>query len=256
MNSTNIVLLTGEDIRHQYFIQHLNANFTISGIYIEKGNYPQPSPRSKEESEAWDWFFHNRDHYENQRLQESNELHAKNEPRVTYLNKGELNSISTISKIAQENPGFIAVFGTSLLKEPFLERFPKKTYNLHIGDPGFYRGSSCSFWPIYRKELHHLSATIHQINTGIDSGAILSKRFIDIEENDNEQTLLLKPIILGTQLMIQVIKDWHNESLQPVPQNKKGSLYKKSDFTPKVLLELKQMVESGELDRLIQSMKK
>lgn len=256
MNSPNIVLLTGEDIRHKYFIQHLNANFSISRVYIEKGNYPQPSPHSKEESEAWDWFFHNRDQYESQRLKASNNLPTKNKPRVTYLNKGELNSIATISKIDQDNPGFIAVFGISLLKETFLEKFPNKLFNLHIGDPEFYRGSSCSFWPIYRKELHHLSATIHQINNGIDEGAILCKQLIDIDGKDNEQTLLLKPIILGTQLMIQTIKDWQNGSLQPVPQHKTGNLYKKSDFTPKVILKLKQMVESGELDHLIQSMKK
>ena len=111
---------------------------------------------------------------------------------------------------------------------------------MHIGDPEFYRGSSCNFWPIYQGKLHHLSATIHRIDQNIDTGDILSKQAVILSEKDNEQTLFLKPIILGTKLMINTIKKWQSESLQSIPLNRSGKLYKKADFNPKVLLELKQ----------------
>ncbi len=249
----NIVILTGSDCRHQLFIHCLNTSFPISRIYIEKSNYPCSSPQSEEESIAWNWFFERRDRYEQKLVLESSQLSFKNNPRTTYLRDGELNSPSTIAKIEKTNPGFIAVFGTSILKEPFLKKFPNRLFNLHIGDPGFYRGSSCNFWPIYQGELQHLSATVHRIDSGIDTGDILSRQAIKLSKKDNEQTLLLKPLQLGAKLMVETIQNWQSGTLQSIPQNRNGKLFKKSDFTPEAILRVKQMVESGRLKDYIQA---
>jgi methionyl-tRNA formyltransferase len=219
MKSKNIVILTGNDCRHQYFIHHLSAEFSISEIFIEAGNFPSPSSQSKEESIAWEWFFQRQ----------------------------------TVAKVKKANPGFLAVFGTSILKKPILNVLPNQCFNLHIGDPEYYRGSSCNFWPIYQKKLNHLSATIHRIDQNIDTGEILSRQAVTLQKSDNEQTLLLKPLILGTKLMIKIIKQWQGGLLQSFPQNKTGKLYKKADFNPEVILKFKQMVESGELNTLIQA---
>ena len=249
----SIVILTGDDPRHQFFIHHLNAHFSISEVYIEKGDYPSPSPQSEEESIAWDWFFNRRDRYEKKLVLESSRLPSKNNPKTTYLENGELNSPDCIAKIGKTNPGFIAVFGTGILRKSFLQKFPYHLFNLHIGDPEFYRGSSCNFWPIHQKKLQHLSATIHRIDQGIDTGNILSRQAVTLSEGDNEQTLLLKPLELGTKLMVETIKNWQGGVLQPIPQNKSGKLFKKSDLTPKAILEVKQMVESGWLKDYIQA---
>ena len=253
MNFPNSVILTGVDCRHRYFIHHLNAHFSISEIYIEAGNFPPPRCCSKEESIAWDWFFQRRESYEKSLIEKSAQLKAKNKPKTTYLDHNEINSSQTIAKIKQANPGFLAVFGTSVLREPMLDAFPGQYFNLHLGDPEFYRGSSCNFWPIYQGEFHHLSATIHRIDQNIDTGDILSRQAITIQESDNEQTLLLKPLTVGTKLMIETIQKWQDGCLQFIPKSKSGKLYKKTDFKPEVILKFKQMVESGELNNLIQA---
>ena len=249
----NIVILTGSDPRHQFFIHQLNTRFSISQVFMEKCDYPRPKPQSEEESIAWNWFFKRRDQSENEMILKSSQLPRKNNPGATYLENGELNSLDTIAKIEMTSPGFIAVFGTSILKDPFLNRFPNRLFNLHIGDPEFYRGSSCNFWPIHQKMLQHLSATIHRIDQGVDTGDILSRKAITINSEDDEQTLLLKPLKLGARLMIETIQNWQNLALQSTQQNRIGKLFKKSDFTPKVILEMKQMVESGKLNDCIQA---
>jgi methionyl-tRNA formyltransferase len=249
----NIVILTGSDPRHQFFIHQLSTSFSISEVFIEKCYYPSPSPQSAEEFIAWNWFFKRRYESENEMTLKSSQLPRKNNPRITCLDNGELNSLDTIAKVEMSSPGFIAVFGTSILKDPFLKNFSNCLFNLHIGDPEFYRGSSCNFWPIHQKMLQHLSATIHRIDQGVDTGDILSRQAITINIEDDEQTLLLKPLKLGARLMIETIQNWQNGALQSIQQNKIGKLFKKSDFTPKVILELKQMVESGELNDCIQA---
>ena len=244
---SNILILTGSGTRHQYFTQQLNYHYSISEVYIEKDNYPIPRPQSEEESIAWNWFFKRRDRYEKKLIQESSHLDKKNKPKITYLETGELNSSSTIAKIEKSNCGFIAVFGTGILKKPFLQKFQDRLFNLHIGDPEFYRGSSCNFWPIHQGKLQHMSATIHRIDQGIDTGDMLFRQAVTLSAIDNEQTLLLKPIKMGAKLMVKTIKNWKNGVLQPIPKNRSGKLFKKKDFTPKVILEVKQMVESGRL---------
>lgn len=253
MESPKISIFTGNSYRHQYFIHHLNANFSISEIYLEEDNFPIPKNQSNDESMAWEWFFQRRNHSEKKLVLKSGRQTAKNKPKIIYLGHGKLNSPETIAQIKKMNPGFIAVFGTSILREPLLNEFQKSLFNLHIGDPEFYRGSSCNFWPVYHGKLHHLSATIHRINHNIDTGDILRRQAIRLSKDDDEQSLLLKPLILGTKLMIRTIKDWQDDSLQSIPQNRIGALYKKADFNSKVLLKFKQMVESGRLSNHLQS---
>ena len=248
-----IIILTGSDRRHQFFIHHLNSRFSISEVYIEKSDYPCPSPQSEEESIAWGWFFERRDHYEQELIKESSQQPCKNSPRTTYLDDGELNSPLTLAKIETTNPDFIAVFGTSILKAPFLKKFQNRLFNLHIGDPEFYRGSSCNFWPLHQGKLQHMSATIHRIDHGVDTGDILARQAITLSVQDNEQTLLLKPLKLGARLMVETIQKWQSGALQSIPKNQNGKLFKKSDFTPKAILEVKQMVDSGRLKNYLQA---
>jgi methionyl-tRNA formyltransferase len=251
----NILIITGSGVRYKFFIQYLNYYFSISDIYIEESNYPNPAPKSEQESIAWDWFFKRRDQYEKKLIMESSHFKQKNNPRITYLERDALNTSSTIASIKKAKPGFIALFGTGILKKPFLKEFPGCLFNLHVGDPEFYRGSSCNFWPIHQGELQHMSATIHQIDQGIDTGDILFRQTVTLSKDDNEQTLLLKPLKLGTKLMLQTIKSWQNGELQPIPQNRTGKLFKKNDFTPKAILDVKRMVESGKLQDYIENQK-
>ena len=94
----NIVILTGSDPRHQFFIHQLNTHFSISQVFMEKCDYPSPIPKSEEESIAWNWFFKRRDQSENEMIFKSSQLPRKNNPGTTYLENGELNSLDTIAK--------------------------------------------------------------------------------------------------------------------------------------------------------------
>jgi len=132
MKTQKIIILTGNDTRHQFFIHHLNAKFSISEIYIEKSTYPFPCPQSKEESVAWNWFFQRRDRYEKKLVLDSGQLLSKNKPRMIYLDENELNSPHTIIKIEKTNPRFIAVFGVGILREPFLKKLPNRLFNMLV----------------------------------------------------------------------------------------------------------------------------
>ena len=252
----NIVVMTGKDLRHQYFIKKLNYKFRIAAVFIDTPVYPSPPHATEEEHLAWNWFFDRRQLFEKTTITPKLSIKSKNVPNYYYLKKGEINSPKTRAILKQYMPGFIAVFGVGIIDEITLSLYPNSIFNLHVGLPKFYRGSSCNFWPIHNCDLTNLGATIHQVEKGIDTGKISAENHIHLKPNDNEQSLLWKTLEIGTKLMEETIKNWQTGKLCLRKQKQKGQLYRMSDFKPSAILRVKKMVESGELRIQIESIQK
>ncbi len=240
-----ILIITGEDLRHQYFINQLNAHFPLAAVLTETTAYPSPPSGSEDEKKAWDWFFTRRVEYESRAFAPVNR--PLNQPPVIKISKGQLNSPETLKIIKRFNPGFIAIFGTGMLRENLLDQFPRRIFNLHVGQPEFYRGSSCNFWPIHDMQLEKLGAAVHLTNEGIDKGQIAAQAAIELDCKDDEQSLAGKTLLVGIQLMIATITNWQNKTLNLHHLTKPGKLYLRKEFTPHAVLRVRQMVESGEL---------
>ena len=253
MTEKKILLITGPDQRHKFYINHLNHHFNIAGIIIEKSNYPNDSTSFPEGQLAWDWFFARRKKYETETFSDSGKLPRKNNPVVTTIPHASINSKETLEIINSIAPDLIAIFGSGILGRELIELYPNSIFNLHIGLSNYYRGSSCNFWPIYDRRIDLLGASIININTGIDSGKILTQKTIDLDENDNEQTLAGKTVKLGIDLMVDTISKWETNSIMPLLSSGKGKLFLQKHFDQKSVLEVKQMVESGELMELLKN---
>ena len=251
-NKKKIVVLIGDDLRHQYFLFHLNSKHSISAVFIEKSEYPQPIAETENEKKAWTWFFERRKTAEHETITPTLNIKTLNSPDIFHVKKNGLNSLDTLTRLKKISPDFIACFGIGLLHETILSNFPDIIFNLHVGMPEYYRGSSCNFWPIYNSDLKNLGATVHLIEKGIDTGKIAGAKSIILEPKDNEQTLMLKTLQGGTQLMDETIDKWKKGRLSLKQQTRKGKLYKMKDLKPLAILKVKNMVESGELQYLIE----
>jgi methionyl-tRNA formyltransferase len=251
--SKNIILMIGDGLRHQYFFRQINSINRIAAVFILSSKYPKPLAKTKEENDAWNWFFKRREEFEKNILTQTLELKPKNKPDIINLEGSKLNSSGTLSLIKKYSPGFIAVFGIGMIKEKILSYCPDSLYNLHVGIPEFYRGSSCNFWPIYNRDLKNLGATVHKIEKGVDTGKIAEKKTITLEPEDNEQSIMLKTLQVGTQLMNKTIHRWKSGTLNFKVQKKIGKQYKMNEFNPAAILNVKLMVESGELRSKLKS---
>ncbi len=247
MRTPNILVITGHDLRHRYFAHQLNHHFPLAGILREAVPYPEPAAETEAEREAWAWFFSRRDAYEEATLAPRLTLPPCNRPPERSLPAGPFHSLEILRTIESYSPDFIAVYGTSLFGNEVLDRLAGKLFNLHLGLPQRYRGSSCNFWPVYHSDLESLGATVHRVDPGIDTGPVVAQGRIQLDPEDDEQTLAGKTLILGTRLMVQTIRDWQDNRLHLVPQKEKGRLYRMREFTPRAILEVKRMVESGAL---------
>jgi methionyl-tRNA formyltransferase len=246
-NEKKLVVLIGDHLRHQYFLFQLNSKHSISAVFIEKSEYPQPIAKTENEKNAWSWFFERRKTFEHETITPTLNIKTLNNPDVFHVEKNGLNSLKTLTRLKEISPDFIACFGTGILHERILSNFPECIFNLHVGIPEYYRGSSCNFWPIYNSDLKNLGATVHIIEKGIDTGKIAGAKHITLEPADNEQTLTWKTIHVGTQLMVETIEKWNLGMLYLKEQKQVGTLYKMNEFNPAAILKIKKMVESGEL---------
>ncbi len=244
-----ILVITGEDLRHQYFVNQLNARFPLVGVMMEAADYPEPTAQSAEEKMAWNWFFDRRNTFEEQAFGPENRTPTRNNPALASIPQGTLNAPQTLKVIQNFRPGFIAVFGTGLLDRQLLRLYPRRIFNLHIGLPGHYRGSACNFWPVHDNQLDKLGASVHLTDPGIDKGEIAAQSTIEFREDDDEQTLAGRVITTGIELMISTIQHWKGETLSFTPSDKIGKLCLRKDFTPGAVLRVRRMVESGELKR-------
>ena len=246
-NEKKLVVLIGDGLRHQHFLFQLNSKHRISAVFIEQSKYPQPIAKTENEKNAWTWFFERRKTFEHKTITPTLNIKTLNNPDVFHVKKNGLNSLKTLTRLKEISPDFIACFGTGILHEKILSNFPDCIFNLHVGIPAYYRGSSCNFWPIYNSDLKNLGATVHRIEKGIDTGKIAGAKLITLEPIDNEQTLTWKTIHVGTQLMLDTIDKWKLELLYLKEQKQVGTLYKMNEFNPAAILKVKKMVESGEL---------
>ena len=246
-NEKNLVVLIGDGLRHQHFLFQLNSKHRISAVFIEQSKYPQPIAKTENEKDAWTWFFERRKTFEHETITPTLNINTLNNPDVFHVKKNELNSLEILTRLKEISPDFIACFGTGILHERILSNYANCIFNLHVGIPEYYRGSSCNFWPIYNGDLKNLGATVHIIERGIDTGKIAGAKLITLEPADNEQTIAWKTIQVGTQLMVETIDKWKREMLYLKEQKQVGTLYKMNEFNPAAILKVKNMVESGEL---------
>lgn len=118
-----------------------------------------------------------------------------------------INDPSVIDLLKQTQPDLVVVLGTSILKEPVLAAAPCFV-NLHVGITPLYRGAHGQFWAVLNRDFENLGVTLHFVDKGIDTGAILKQgRFAFDPIDDNLLTLLAKSSVTGAKLLLEWIHE-------------------------------------------------
>ena len=121
MNKKKLVVITGNQLAHKYFLQQLGLHFKLSAVFFESFQYQDPPFKSNREKVIWDEFFLSRHKTEKSLLQVCEKNHTLNKPKIYTIKKGYLNSDKTLELIKQFSPDQIIIFGTSLLGSNFLD---------------------------------------------------------------------------------------------------------------------------------------
>jgi folate-dependent phosphoribosylglycinamide formyltransferase PurN len=124
---------------------------------------------------------------------------------VDILEVVDINSNEVENFIREKSPEVIVVSGTPILKKIIFNSAKGRIINLHPGLAPQYRGRYGAFWPIYNQEPQLVGTTIHFIDEGIDTGAILIQNVVIVEKSDTIKAITYKQQKLGVDLIIQCL---------------------------------------------------
>lgn len=227
-----IIILTGNELRHQYFKKKLSLDnrFSIITTYceaaeniIDKAAAEQTTTKrtehilARQQSEI-DFF----EEFINATQDKSNSL---------FMERGDINNEENIQRIVSANPDLIVVYGASILHQNLLSHFPKKILNVHLGLSPYYRGVATNFWPLVHNLPECVGATFMYVDAGIDTGEIIHQLRAEYEDYDT-------PSAIGNRLIRNMTTVYSNliynldciTSTTPPVFNVYRKLCKKNDF--------------------------
>jgi len=252
-------ILTSIETRHRYFANRLRAELPVVAVGYEQTGYtPVAISTADLTPEEARIVAH---HFEERTRQEeiffgahSDFVVGSDSCAVRRLKPGELNAEATLGFFESVSVDTVAVFGTNLIKPPLLGRWPGRMINMHLGLAPYYRGTATNFYPLLNEEPEYVGATIHLLDSGIDSGPILGHARPTITADDMPHTIGCKAIIAGTEKMIAVLRDLDRGALTPVPQWEvpDARLYLRKDYHPRQVVELYRKLEAGLIPRYVE----
>ncbi len=245
-------ILTSVETRHRYFVQALRRGVQLVAVaYEQTGFNPstvaagQLTPR---ESYIVAEHFAERARQEQSFFGKSSDFVTDGQGiAVRRLPRGILNSAITLDLLESAAVDTVVVYGTNLIRQPLLGRFAGRLINLHLGLSPYYRGTATNFYPLLNEEPEYVGATIHLIDSGIDSGPIFRHARPQIVAEDGPHTIGCKAILAGIEAMISVLEAIERGLATPVPQweAQRPRLYLRRDYHPRDVVELHRKIEAG-----------
>ena len=136
---------------------------------------------------------------------------------------------STFDYIKKSKPDLIlSIFSKEIIPKSIIQIPIIGCVNLHPALLPFYRGISPTFWCLANGE-KKTGITLHYIDAGIDTGAIISQKEIDIKEVMTEHALYMRCAKEGAKLVsdfLYQLKNNTNALRQTIENSKEGNYYR------------------------------
>jgi len=150
----------------------------------------------------------------------NNAFNSNNMYRVKSVNDREcLKAINTLQ------PDIIVVNGTRIISKQILQNTNAIFVNMHVGITPQYRGSHGGYWALYNNDMANFGTTIHLIDSGVDTGAVIKQVFIKPEKQDNFVTYPVLQIAAGIPALKEVLNNMAAGNFEKIKNTKKGKLY-------------------------------
>lgn len=138
-------------------------------------------------------------------------------PKEAVFQADELAREDVLARLRQLQPEVgVSVFFGYILKPPFLKLLPRGCVNLHPALLPYNRGAHPNVWSIV--EGTPAGATLHLVDEGVDTGAILAQRELPVEPVDTGETIYRRLEQVCVDLFQQAWPEFVAGKLTPQPQ--------------------------------------
>ena len=136
-----------------------------------------------------------------------------------------VNSEGCLSALLLLQPDIIIVNGTRIISKAILQSTNAVFINMHAGITPMYRGSHGGYWALRNNDATNFGTTIHLIDTGVDTGAIIEQAFTVPHKADNFTTYPIVQAAIGINTLTKVLPKIISNNFQVVQNTEKGEMY-------------------------------
>lgn len=147
-----------------------------------------------------------------------------NNKNFKIIKSKDVNNDETIKVINNYKPDLIiSIFFNQIIKSRIISIPKYGVINIHPSYLPDYKGMSPTFWAMANDE-KKLGVSIHFIDEGIDTGKIISRKKIDIYDDDSEDTLYWRCTLMGSKLVNEILDNIKNLNSKTM-ENKGGKYF-------------------------------
>jgi folate-dependent phosphoribosylglycinamide formyltransferase PurN len=127
------------------------------------------------------------------------------------------NSAECVARLAALKPRVVLLLGTRVINRRTLAALPVPLINYHAGITPKYRGIHGGYWARTEGDLGNFGVTVHLVDTGIDTGAVLYQARLAPAPADNYATFPYLQLAAALPLIEQAARDAIAQKLAPQP---------------------------------------
>jgi folate-dependent phosphoribosylglycinamide formyltransferase PurN len=128
------------------------------------------------------------------------------------------NSPACVAKLSELKPDVIVLRGCGIIKKPVLDIPSKGMINPHYAVLPTFRGMDVTEWSALLGA--PIAVSVHFVDVGVDTGAVLAERRIPIEPGDTLGALRDKSAAAAADLLVDVVGQLHAGTTRPVSHQK------------------------------------
>ena len=229
MKNKKIVILGGKGISTNIVFHYLNFNFGIQSTIIENKEsfYDFVKRRIKKlgiitvfGQILFKVFIVNiLNLFSKKRIEQilnDNNLITSEIPTCKIHHVDSINSDETIRILSEINPDLIVVNGTRIISKRVLSSVSCRFINLHAGITPKYRGVHGIYWALINRDIENSGVTVHFVDSGIDTGSIITQVKVVPIKDDNFVTYPLLQLASGVKILAIAIENYFEGSILKV----------------------------------------
>jgi folate-dependent phosphoribosylglycinamide formyltransferase PurN len=140
-----------------------------------------------------------------ERIKSENRLDTSPIPAQLVSPVTSVNSPETIELIAKFDPKVIVVNGTRIISRKVLGSTRIAFINTHAGITPKYRGAHGGYWALYNNEPERCGVTVHLVDPGIDTGAIVDQALIMPTREDSFVTYPYLQVVAALPILSNAV---------------------------------------------------
>ena len=141
------------------------------------------------------------------------------------LKVDSINDDACKQMLEELQPDIIIVNGTRIISKKILQCTAAVFINMHVGITPQYRGSHGGYWALHNKEAANFGTTIHLVDAGVDTGAVIKQVFTKPEKQDNFTTYPILQVAIGIAALKDVLPQIIAGKINPIKNSEKGKMY-------------------------------